>query len=187
MLNLVAALVLAHSATAPTEAISPTQKRQAAIWAAVYNRTNTQVDVWWDQGDFPVIIQLIRFQAELYPHDYDIATNLGWMYENVKDNPNAEAAYSRYASRNPNDPDAVLPIVQKAYMSKDYKRVIAVANPAISHKGVHANVFRLLAHSYERTGDLKNALRVWESYLAVNPEDLTAVKHRDEVKQKLAG
>jgi len=187
MLNLVAALVLSHSAAAPAEGLATSQQRQVAIWAAVYNRTNTQIDVWWDQGDFPAIISLLRYQAELFPNDYDIATNLGWMYENVKDNSNAEAAYRRYAARNPNDPDAVLPIVQKAYMAKDYKRVISVANPAITRKGVHANVFRLLAHSYERTGDFKNALRVWESYLAINPNDLTAVKHRNTMKTKVNG
>ena len=187
MLNLVAALVLSHSATQPTNPAVASQRRQTAIWAAIYNRTNTQIDVWWDQGDFPAIINLLRFQAELYPHDYDIATNLGWMYDNVKDSANADAAYQRYASRNPNDPDAVLPIVQKAYMTKDYQRVISIANPAISRKGIHANVFRLLAHSYERTGDLKNALRVWNSYLSIHPDDLTAIKHRDDVKTKLNG
>ena len=197
MLNLLAALVLgqagssappaAKPSAAPPSAAASEKARQAVIWNAVYNRMNTQIDIWWELGDFPKIINLLRFQAELYPKDYEVATNLGWMYENIRDDKNAEAAYARYQGRNPEDPDAVLPAVQKAYMQKNYKRVITLATPAIERKGVHPNVFRLLAHSYKKTGDYKNSLRIWDLYLAGHPDDLPGQKNRESVKKLLEG
>lgn len=164
----------------------PDPARMDAIWAEANNRVADQVDVWFDDGDYPKVIQLLKMHTEMFPADYDIATNLGWMQENVQDYPAAIKTYERFRERNPHDPDAALALAEFYFRQKRYKDVIPLMEPAIVGKP-HPNAFRMLAHSYEKLGDLKNSERVWKLYIARAPSDLTAQANLRRVEKKLQG
>lgn len=165
-----------------------TSDRTAAIWSYVQDRIDRQTDVWFDAGDFPAAIQMLRVSAELEPHNYETVTNLGWMLENIQEWDSAEAVYKRYQVDNPKDPDRALPIAQYYYLKRKYDKVPPLLEPTIGGKpSPHANVFRMLAGSYERLDKLADAKRVWTQYLAIAPDDGQAKANLERVESKLKG
>lgn len=145
-----------------------------------------QVDVWFKEGDYPRLIQLLRFRIEVYPNDYDLATDLGWMLESVERKTDALEVYRRYAKLNPNDPDAPFPEANHYFKLKQYDKVPPLIEPSLD-KRPHPNSYRILAHSYERSGKLKDSKRVWELYLSRHPDDETAKNNLKRVVDKIGG
>jgi tetratricopeptide (TPR) repeat protein len=161
-------------------------QRTNLIWDAAYSRMAAQTDYWFKNGDFPRSIQQLKFTYELDPHDYHIASDLAWMLENIEEYEEAEAVYARYIRDNPGDPDRALPPAQSAFNNKEYAKVIALLEPVLSDQA-HPNVFRLLAHAYNRTEKFKDALRVWDWYLRLHPGDEAGKRNRDNVAKKIGG
>jgi tetratricopeptide (TPR) repeat protein len=172
-----------------TTGIKPKQTTpnvSSVIDAAIYNRLSGQADVWFKDGDYPKIIQLLRMQAEMFPNDYETWSNLGWMLENIDEDAKASATYKEYAKRNPKDPDAILPEAQRLFMARKYKEAIAIAEPALSPKA-HPNLWRITANSYERSGQFAKSAAIWKRYLKLNPNDEPAKNRLRTVESKAAG
>lgn len=183
-------LLVAVVALVPTGGDKPTAREQA-IWSHAQSRLEQQIDIWFEDGEFPKAIHALRFENNLFPSNYEVATNLGWMQENVEDYPSATATYERYLKLNPQDPDAALPLATMLLNRKQYDRIPSLLEPAIkrSKPSPHPNTFRVLAHAHERLGHLQDSKRVWETYLRLNPKDETAKANlrRVEGKIKAAG
>jgi tetratricopeptide (TPR) repeat protein len=158
-------------------------KRVEAIWAAANDRLTLQNDVWFEDGEFPMVVQLLRFQVELDPHDYETVTNLGWMLENIHEWDEAVVVYRDYKRNNPNDPDAALPEANYWFIKRQFAKIPPLLSKVSSK--AHPNNFRILAHAFERTGKLKEAERVWKRYLALHPNDEAAKVNLARVKRKL--
>jgi tetratricopeptide (TPR) repeat protein len=158
--------------------------RVDAIWDAALDRMTTQADIWFDDGEFPKIIQLLRIENELRPHDYEIATNLGWMYGNVEEYDQEIAAYLRYQKNNPDDPDRTLPIAQFYFLKRNYPKVVDLLEPLDKTKS-HPNVWRILAQAYRRQKMFKDSKRVLEAYLKLHPNDAQAKANLAGVEKEL--
>jgi len=165
------------------EAKKPDPKRMDAIWSAAAERIDRQNDVWFDIGDFPRVIQTLRISTGLFPTDYDYATSLGWMLENVQRWDDALAVYISYRKANPQDPDGAFPEANFYYMKKIYAKVPPLLEPSIKAKP-HPNSYRILAHSYEKLKMFAESKRVWEALIA-RTGDLTAKKNLERVEKKL--
>lgn len=176
------ALLVMFASVACAQASS--SSRLEAIDNAIDSRLSTQLDVWFEDGNFPVCIQLLKVQAELATKDYDVWTNLGWMQENVEDYSDAEKTYRRFLENNPRYPDRSLALADFYFRRKQYKRVPALLEPVLNEK-VHANVFRTLGHAYDRLNRLQDSLRVWKKYVARHPEDLSGKANLNRVLKKL--
>jgi len=167
---------------------TPSQDRVDAIWSYAKDRIDRQTDVWFDDGDFPATIALLKVSSVLNPHDYEILTNLGWMQENIEQWDDAVKTYERYQADNPNDPDRSLPIATYYYMKKQYAKVPPLLEPSITGKGKpHANTYRMLGSSYEKLGKLKDAERVFTKYISIAPQDGQAKNNLARVERKLKG
>ena len=160
-----------------------TAERIDGIWAVATNRMLSQQDAWFDDGDFPACINLLKVEAEKFPADYDIWTNLGWMDENVDDYAGAEQIYATYRKNNPQDPDSSLPLGTFYFMRKEYAKVPELLEPAIK-RHCHPNNFRVLAWSYEKQKMFGDAVRVLKLYVDQDPKDEQAKRNlaRDEKK-----
>ena len=159
--------------------------RVDAIMGYANDRLSTQIDAMFDDGDFPATIALLKLQAEAYPSDYDVWTNLGWMQENVHQWDAALATYVRYNRQNPKDPDHALPEAQFYSMRKLFAKVPPLLEPTI--KGpCHPNAFRILAKSYERMEMLGDSLRVYKALVARDPKDLSAQANVRRVEERIA-
>lgn len=163
--------------------------RIEVIQANAYWRMGDQEDRWFDDGDFPRAIQLLRLHLDMFPMDYDVATNLGWLLESTEQASEAVIIYKRFLELNPNDPDGALPLAQYYMLkSREYDKIPPLLEPAIKMTPPpHSNVFRILANAYDRTGKFEDSLRVWEALLKVDPSDETAKRNRDRVKAKIGG
>lgn len=181
MLLLVATTALAGGGTATAA------DREAAIWSYAQQRLDQQMDVWFEAGDYPKVIQVLKVETIAYPNDYEVATNLGWMQENVQDYPAATQSYERYLKNNPNDPDASFPLAHLYYRQKQYAQVPPLLEPSVKRKPApHPNAFRILAHSYERTNRLGDSRRIWLAYIKVAPKDETAKANLRRIEKKIA-
>ena len=182
------ALSLVILGLAPPHAIAAKQEssRIRAIWRVAHERLELQNDYWFDAGDFPRTIQALRMMQSLYPNDYENATNLGWLLESTEQWDDALAVYIRYGKENPDDPDAVYPEANFYFMKKAYAKVPPLLEPSLPRKP-HPNSFRILAHSYERLGLLKDSARVWNSYIALAPADGAAKVNLARVERKMKG
>jgi tetratricopeptide (TPR) repeat protein len=165
---------------------APSQERIDAIWDSAMNRIVQQVDIWFDDGEFPIAIQAIRIQYELEPQDYEIATNLGWMLENIEENDKALVVYQDYRQKNPNNPDASFPEAHFYFRKREFEKVPPLLEPAIQNGRPHPNAYRTLAHAYERLEKLQDSARVWQTYIALAPGDETAKKNLERVQKKIA-
>jgi tetratricopeptide (TPR) repeat protein len=161
--------------------------RVRAIWQAAHSRLELQNDYWFEAGDFPRTIQALRVMQNLYPYDYDSITNLGWLLESTEQWDEALAVYIRYGKDNPDDPDAHLPEANFYFMKKAFAKVPPLLEPSISKKP-HANSYRILAHSYERLGLLKDSARIWNAFIAASPSEAPAAKvNLARVERKMKG
>ncbi len=143
-----------------------------------------QIDIWFDDGDFPKAINGLTFQASYAPHDYEVATNLGWMFENVEDWSGALSAYRTYEKNNPQDKDAVLPEAQLYFGRKEYAKIPALLEPTLKLHP-HPNIYRILAHTYEHQNNWKEALRIWKQYVAIAPSDGQAKVNLAKAERKV--
>ncbi len=175
-----------QATTTRLSAQAPDDPRITAILDASNDRITQQLNAWFDEGDFPACIQLLKVQVQMYPHDYDIVTNLGWMQENVEQWSDAEATYAQYKAQNANDPDAPLALADYYFRRKQYDKIPSLLEPAIAGaRHPHPNAYRILAHTYDRLKRYSDSLRVWDVYIALAPADDAAKVNRTRVQKKL--
>lgn len=166
----------------------PNKSRVDAIWNHAVDRLNSQTDIWFDDGDFPRVINLCKVMYALYPADYEVATNLGWMLENIEKWDEALAVYIKYRTENAKDPDAAWPEANFYYMKKAYQKVPPILEPTMKMaRKPHPNSFRTLAHAYERMNQLQDSKRVWQAMIQTFPDDLPAKNNLNRVEKKLRG
>ncbi|MFZ4507014.1 MAG: tetratricopeptide repeat protein [Fimbriimonas sp.] len=165
---------------------APAADRTSLIWEYAGERMARQIDIWFDEGDFPRCVQLLRVQFIQDPTDYDNATNLGWMLENIERDDEAIAIYIRFNQANPKDPDRSFPEADYYFRNKAYAKVPPLLEPVLKSKP-QPNAFRILAHSYERLNQLKDSKRVWQTYIGLVPSDGAAKRNLERVERKLKG
>lgn len=158
--------------------------RASEIWERAEVRASRQSDIWFKRGDYLRAIQLLRFRAALFPSDYDINTDLGWMLSNVEAHDEALSVYVRFRQNNPTDADAPFPEANFYFQRRAYAKVPPLLEPTLP-KRPHSNSYRILAHSYERMGLLQDSARVWRALLVRNPNDGAAKSNLERVESKL--
>lgn len=145
-----------------------------------------QANAWFDLGDFPRAIQALKMRYVLDKSQYDWATDLGWMLENVEDYSGALAIYVEFRMLNPKQADHALPEAEFYFRRKLYAKVIPLLHGKLSKEN-HPNSWRVCGHSLERVGRLKDAQQVWESYMKNWPNDAAAKNNLNRINKKLAG
>lgn len=157
--------------------------RTDEVWAYADVRVSRQIDRWFEDGDFPRAVGLLRLQASYAPNDYDVATNLGWLLQSMERDDDALAVYEAYRRENPDDVDNRLPEAMLYNSRKKYDKVVEVLEPTLA-RNPHPNVYRLLAKAYERLGKIDDAIRVWNLQLKRWPDDGPAKANIARVKAK---
>lgn len=177
-----------NSGPSSSESAPADSDRKGAILAALNLRMGNQQNLWFKNGRFPTIVQSLRLQYDFNPYDNEIATNLGWMLENIHMYPEALDVYRKYRIDNSAiDPDSSFPEGFYYYRMKQYDDEIRLFEAAINstpHPG--PNIYRTLAHTYERLNRLDDSLRVYNAYLAWSPKDLAAIANVKRIKAKMA-
>lgn len=161
-----------------------TPKRLQKIWQSAEKRMTAQSNLWFKDGDYPKVIQLLKVRVEVFPTDYNTVTDLGYMLESTQKPDEALALYVRFRQANPSNPDAAFPEANFYFARKLYAKVPPLLEPSLT-KRPQPNAYRILAHSYERLGLLSDSKRVWEAYIKTAPEDGAAKANLRRVADKL--
>lgn len=184
MKRLVLILLMALIASlAMADASSP---RMKAIWISAHSRMEDMNDQWFKVGDYPRIIESLRYMNRMWKDDYETATNLGWMLGNIERYDEELATYVTYRSENPQDSDRSLPEADFYFRYHVWAKIPPLLEPEVLRKP-HPNVFRLLAHAYERLNLLEDSKRVWTKYIALMPKDDAAKRNLERVEKKIKG
>ena len=132
------------------------------IWA--------KADIYWHHGDYPRIIALDRLIAEIDPHFLEPYAVGGWLMESMGDNANAEKFYRLGVANNPDESYAYYNLAA-FYMNtlKNYKATIATEEKGVHCKAATVNDWRMLAHAYEKNGQLDEALATWKQIKQLFP------------------
>jgi hypothetical protein len=93
-----------------------------------------------------------------------------------------------FRRNNPKYPDAPLPEAEFYFLKRAYAKVPNLLEAQLKLKPApHPNVFRTLAHSYEKLSYFADSKRVWEAYLRSYPGDDAAKRNMERVTKKLRG
>ena len=183
--SFILATQISHKSTvAPVKTQSAEQSRLDEIWDHVDNRVITQLDVWYDLGEFPECTSLLQVQWAYSPDDYDICTSLGWMLENIDLKEKARDVYRDFSDRHPKSGDAAFALGFSYFNVKDYGNAIKYLEPSLANNP-SPNTYRVLAKAYERKNMPKDAIRIWELELKKYPGEATAMTNIKRVKAKL--
>jgi len=173
-----AAMPVGAAATSPAP-----DPRVDAIFEAADERMRRQSDAWFEYGDFPRVVQMLRVRFALWPTDFEVATDLGWMQENIQEFDDALATYRRFRSNAPGDPDSAYPEASFFFRRREWAKVPPLIEPTLEGRP-HGNSWRILAHSYERMERFADSERVWLGFLAIQPADETARRNLERVQQR---
>jgi tetratricopeptide (TPR) repeat protein len=150
------------------------------------NRTGMQKDYLFDDGDFPRVINILRWQCDMLPTGYELWTDLIWMYGNVEDRENQLGTAIEFRTLNPKWAEAWYPEAEIHYLRRNFIRVIPLLETSTSLGSAHENNYRLLAQAWRRLGFTREAIRVWEKMLEAYPNDVRARAQLDRAKAELA-
>lgn len=168
----------------PAEELSPGARE---MFGAVAGRVEAERDAMFDDGAFPAAIASLAWEVIWRPYDYEVVTNLGWMYGNIERYDLELATYVRFREGFPEWAEAYYPEAEFYFKKRVYKPVAALLGQTIDFETKpHPNSYRLLAHAYDRLGNYSESLRVWEILVKLTPDDAAAVVNRDKVKRKIS-
>lgn len=146
-----------------------------------------QNDAWFKDGDYLPVIQNLEILVAVNKFDEESWSNLSWMYMNVERGDLQWVTARRFTRENPTYHDALYYEAEFLYMKKAYAKIPGLLEPVLASKGrPDNNMFRFLAHSYNKMGYYKDSLRVWDAYIAINPADAQAKANRARVAERLA-
>lgn len=149
-------------------------------------RVGNESDGYFEDGDYRLVIELLRMTNAMYPDDYETVSNLGWMYGNIEDKASELDVYVKYMKLRPKDPEAYYPAGEFYFKEKKYAEAVAILEKALLLPGErHANTYRVLAGSYKRLEKLEDAARVYRLLVKKDPDDLAAKKNLSDVLKVL--
>lgn len=120
----------------------------------------------------------------MYPDDWEAMSDLGWLLESTEREDEALAMYMKYRRDYSTRRDAAYSVVQYWFKKKSYAKIPALVEPELAKKP-HPNMYRWLAHAYDRLGRYADSIRVWDALIALVPSDAQAKNNRAKVLGKI--
>lgn len=146
-----------------------------------------QTDVYWHEGDYPRIIALDRIIVQADPHFAECYATGGWLMESLGRKSDAEAFYQQGVANNRDVSYTYYNLGCFYYNTlKDYAASAEVFRQDAKVADTQANDYKMLAHSYERLGRLKEALATWQAVKKRWPDAPAIEPNMNRVKAKLA-
>ncbi len=179
----VAAIALLAFAAVGDPQQAPLSENEKEIWGAFDYRASRQADEWFNTGEFAKATRTLELRTVIDPTDYEIATNLIWMYGNMEMKELALHWAIHYRLSNPASADAYFPEAELYFRERMYGKVVPLLEESLRHGTPHPNSYRLLANSWARLGFARQSVRVWDIYLELMPDDVAAQRNRERQVQ----
>lgn len=120
-------------------------------------------DADFHAGDFPRTIALDRIISSAEPHFQEAYATGGWLMESDGDLADAEAYYKQGVA---NNSDSSYMYYQLGFFyfntMKNYPVALKTFSQDVKTPDAEDNDWKMLAHSYERVGDIDHAVSTWK-------------------------
>ena len=180
---LLGALLVVPAGAAPTAA---QQKIQAAgIVSGVVDQLWTQTDTYWHAGDYPRIVALDRIITEADPKFLEAYSNGGWLMDSLGRTQDAEAYYTLGTRNNPHAEYAYWNLGFFYFNTPhNYPAAARAFRHAVQQPDADLKDWKMLAHSYEKSGQWDLAVSTWQQIRARYPHGLNVDRLLAEAVQK---
>lgn len=140
-------------------------------------------DVHWHKGEYSHIVHLCRMMAAARPRFVEAYANAGWLLWSMNRDAEAVAFYQQGIQANPHTFYLYDELGTYYYNHKrDWANAARVYEKAAEFKDCPPVTLHMLAHAYERNGQLEKALAVWKR-AATLPENAPAKRNIERVQQ----
>ncbi len=189
MTKFVCALLLALLFVLPLSAAPPSAARQQiqadGIVSGVVDTLWNQTDHYWHEGDYPRIVALDRIITEADPQFLEAYSNGGWLMDSLGRTADAEAYYTLGTKNNPSAEYAYWNLGFFYFSTPhDYPAAARAFERAARLPGADVRDWKMLAHSYEKSGQWETALDTYRQAAARYPHDLSLTRLRAEAEAK---
>lgn len=183
------AAVLACACLGTTALAAPAPAGPAdvnAIAGAVLDHMWVSTDRHWHKGEYNHIVNLSRMIVAGRPAQLDAYGNAGWLLWSMDRDAEAVDLYKQGARANPK---SYFLFNELGFYYAQHKRDFAAGLPwyekAAATPDCPAFVLHMLAHCYEKTGQLPKALAVWTRAAkdTGNPSRAAAIVNRNRVQR----
>ncbi len=173
----------------PTAHAAPNDARQQVqangIISGVVDTLWNQTDHYWHEGDYPRIIALDRIITEADPQFLEAYSNGGWLMDSLGRRQDAEAYYTLGVRRNLHSEYASRNLGFFYFNTKhDYPAAAQAFRHAVQQRDADLNVWKMLAHSYEKDGQWDAAVETWQQARARFPQGLSVDRLLAEAEAK---
>ena len=179
-------LLFFSSITAQAAPTAAQQQVQAGgIVSGVVDKLWDQTDRYWHEGDYPRIIALDRIITEADPQFLEAYSNGGWLMDSLGRRQDAEAYYTLGTRNNPHAEYAYRNLGFFYFTTKhDYPAAARAFRHAVQQRDADLNVWKMLAHSYEKAGQWDDAVETWQQTRARFPHGLSVDRLLTEAESK---
>ena len=151
-------------AASARSAASAEQAQVDGIISSVVDDLWSQTDEYWHRGDYPRIVDLDRVIVEADPGFLECYATGGWLMDSLGRRQDAEAFYQLGVRNNQDASYAYYNLGMFYYNTmKNYPAAVAVFRRDAATADAGVNDYKMLAHAYERTGNLTGALVTWKA------------------------
>jgi tetratricopeptide (TPR) repeat protein len=122
------------------------------------------VDAYFHAGDFPRAIALDKIITSVEPNFEEAYATGGWLMESGGDLSDAEAYYKEGVTNNPKSSYMYYQLGFFYFNTKhDYPMALQTFKTDVKTPDAEANDWKMLAHSYEKNGQISQAVSVWKT------------------------
>ncbi|MEN3000612.1 MAG: tetratricopeptide repeat protein [Armatimonadota bacterium] len=176
---------LVGSAWAQAQPPRETQQKLNAIRDLIQYRLVQLSDQYWHTGQHYKTMALLFVLIEYDPQDVESYAVLGWLLDGYGHTARAFQVYERGIRANPNQYDLYYEAGFWYSQKGEYQKARAYLEKAVSFKDAPIIVWKTLAHTCEKMGDLKRSLEAWEKAKQLDPNDGAVDLNMARVRRKL--
>jgi tetratricopeptide (TPR) repeat protein len=189
---LAAAVFFAPFAAARAAEAAPAAAPPAATVLQVDGITNQvtdklweRTDHYWHDGDYNRIVSLLRVVVEADP-TFDEAYSVGaWLLWSMGDKAAADRFLDHGVKNGKNKWVAHYNFGELLFVRRQFQDAIPHLNASIQFYGAPAAAWKMLAHSYEKAGNLTKSVELWRTVVKKFPADAAAPRNLARVEKLL--
>lgn len=178
---------LAGALFAQSQMPASTQKKLDAMWDRLEYDMMRLSDFYWHEGQHLRLVRMLYVLVEVNPKNVETFSALGWVLDSYGNERKAFQIYDRGIAANPNDWDLYFDAGFWHFQKKNYQSALKYLQKAVSFKDAPPMVWKTLAHTYDRMGQVEKSLEIWEKLVKMDPEDGANKSNLERVKKKASG
>lgn len=158
------------SVKAPARSAAQSRAAVAQMVDNIVTSVWTHADYYWHEGRYEDHVAICRFMMRADPAFPESYSSGGWLLENLGRKEDALEVYRAGVQAVRSDWRPLHDLGYFYYQQKRYPEAVETLEKAIQFKPP-AFVWHVLAHGYEKSGDVPRSIATWRRCIEMNPED----------------